>query len=211
MCAVVAPRASSGGAASCGRSLSGVASPFVGAVQPVPPTPAPLNLPLPLTSSGAASEALSKLPLPPSLPPWRPLAPPPFGGCGAVHGTSCVVRRAVGRPPSRPFERLVLLCGACFAQTFWGYILRGCSLRFAHARMLATFRSHEPLANSLSTPSPQLQHLRRRSPPLPRSPLAPWDKRHATPAPSSMVVQFVARSNTIAARGAGAGAAAADV
>ena len=77
--------------------------------------------------------------------------------------------------------------------------------------VLATVPSHARLANSLTTPSPPASHLRLPPPPLPRSPLAPRGKRHATPAPSSMAGRLFANSKPIAAGGAGAGAAASAV
>jgi len=151
-CAAVAPRASSGAAARCGRSPSGVASPAVGAVHSVSPTPPPLNpLPPPGTASGAASAAAAVPSLPPSLPPWQPPAPPHCGGGGAGHGTSRVGRRAVGRPRSRRVERLLLLCGACLAQAFWGCMLRGCSLRFALSLITVQYFNETSLAQLGST------------------------------------------------------------
>ena len=75
--------------------------------------------------------------------------------------------------------------------------------------VLATVPSHARLA--VTHPSPPASHLRSPAPPLPRSPSAPRGKRHATPAPSSMVARFTTSSKPIAAGGAGAGAAAAVV
>jgi len=77
--------------------------------------------------------------------------------------------------------------------------------------VLATVPSHARLADSLTPPSPPASHIRPPSPPLPRCPRAPQGKRHANPAPSSMVARFVASSKPIAAGGASAGAAAAAV
>jgi len=74
--------------------------------------------------------------------------------------------------------------------------------------VLATVSSHARLAGSLTPLRPPASHPRPPSPPLPRSPPAPRGKRHATPAPSSMVARFVPSSKPIAAGGAGAGAAA---
>ena len=77
--------------------------------------------------------------------------------------------------------------------------------------VLATVPSHARLAGSLTPPSPPASHLRPPPPPLPRSPPDPRGKRHADPAPSSIVAKLVASSKPIAAGGTGAGAAAAAV
>jgi len=55
--------------------------------------------------------------------------------------------------------------------------------------VLATVPSHARLADSLTPPSPPASHPRPPPPPLPRNPPAPWGKRHATPAPSSIVAK----------------------
>jgi len=137
---------------------------LLGRCHPYPLHPRPSIPPTPLTARGAASPAVPPLSLLPSLPPWRPPAPPRCGGGGAGHGTSRVGRRAVGRPPSWPVERLLFLCGACLARAFWGCMLRGCSLRFAHS-LIACLLCRPPRRRCAAGSTRRLTRARRgRSP-----------------------------------------------
>jgi len=73
--------------------------------------------------------------------------------------------------------------------------------------VLATVPSHARLTDRPTPPSPPASHRNPPPPSLPRSPTTPWVKRHATPAPSSMMARIVASREPIAVGGAGAGAA----